>query len=115
MNLNKNLKKLRSVICMNKFLKFLGILAAIAAVAAAIYVVLQKVKAKSAPESYDEDNYVSCSCLEDDFISETSPKCTSHSALLTVAVPAISNCAFNEEKPTNNDIVAIIKANIATI
>ena len=44
---------------------------AIAAVAAAIYVVLQKVKAKNAPESYDEDNYVSCSCLEDDFISET--------------------------------------------
>jgi len=56
---------------MKKFLKFLGVLAAIAAVAAAIYVVLQKVKAKNAPESYDEDNYVSCSCLEDDFISET--------------------------------------------
>ena len=42
-----------------------------AAAAAAVYVVLQKVKAKNAPESYDEDNYVSCSCLEDDFISET--------------------------------------------
>ena len=56
---------------MNKFFKFLGVLAAIAAAAAAVYVVIQKVKAKNTPESYDEDNYVSCSCLEDDFISET--------------------------------------------
>ena len=56
---------------MKSFFKVLGVLAAIAAVAAAIYVVLQKVKAKNTPESYDEDNYVSCSCLEDDFISET--------------------------------------------
>ena len=56
---------------MNKFFKFLGALAAIAAVAAAIYVILQKIKEKNAPESYDEDNYVSCSCLEDDFIYET--------------------------------------------
>ena len=54
-----------------KVLWALAIVGAIAAVAAAIYVVLQKVKAKNAPESYDEDNYVSCSCLEDDFISET--------------------------------------------
>ena len=30
-----------------------------------------EIKAKNAPEGYDEDNYVSCSCLEDDFISET--------------------------------------------
>jgi negative regulator of sigma E activity len=64
-------EKLRSVNSMKKFFKFLGVLAAIAAAAAAVYVVLQKVKAKNAPESYDEDNYVSCSCLEDDFISET--------------------------------------------
>ena len=56
---------------MKMFFKFLGVLAAIAAAAAAVYVVLQKVKAKNTPESYDEDNYVSCSCLEDDFISET--------------------------------------------
>ena len=56
---------------MKKVLKIVGIIAAIAAAAAAVYVVLQKVKAKNAPESYDEDNYVSCSCLEDDFISET--------------------------------------------
>ncbi len=56
---------------MKKFLKVLGVLAAIAAAAAAVYVVIQKIKAQNAPESYDEDNYVSCSCLEDDFISET--------------------------------------------
>ena len=56
---------------MKKFLKVLGVLAAIAAAVAAVYVVIQKIKAKNAPEGYDEDNYVSCSCLEDDFISET--------------------------------------------
>ncbi len=56
---------------MKKFLKVLGVLAAIAAAIAAVYVVIQKIKAKNAPEGYDEDNYVSCSCLEDDFISET--------------------------------------------
>lgn len=56
---------------MKKFLKFLGIIAAIAAAAAAIYVVVEKIKAKNAPQGYDEDNYVSCSCLDDDFVSET--------------------------------------------
>ncbi len=56
---------------MKKFLKVLGIITAIVAAAAAIYVVVQKIKAKNAPEGYDEDNYVSCSCLDDDFISET--------------------------------------------
>lgn len=56
---------------MKKFFKFLGVLAAIAAVAAAVYVVIEKIKAKNAPQGYDEDNYVSCSCLDDDFVSET--------------------------------------------
>lgn len=56
---------------MKKFFKFLGILAAIAAAAAAVYVVIEKIKAKNAPQGYDEDNYVSCSCLDDDFVSET--------------------------------------------
>ena len=56
---------------MKKVLKIIGIIAAIAAVAAAIYVVIEKIKAKNEPKGYDEDNYVSCSCLEDDFISET--------------------------------------------
>ena len=56
---------------MKKFFKFLGVLAAIAAAAAAVYVVIDKIKAKNAPQGYDEDNYVSCSCLDDDFVSET--------------------------------------------
>ena len=45
--------------------------AAIAAAAAAVYVIISKIKAKNAPQGYDEDNYVSCSCLDEDFISET--------------------------------------------
>lgn len=56
---------------MKKFFKFLGVLAAIAAAVAAVYVVVEKIKAKNAPQGYDEDNYVSCSCLDDDFVSET--------------------------------------------
>ena len=56
---------------MKKFFKFLGVLAAIAAAAAAVYVVIEKIKAKNAPQGYDEDNYVSGSCLDDDFVSET--------------------------------------------
>lgn len=57
---------------MKKVLKIVGIVAAIAAVAAAIYFLVRKIKAKTAPQGgYDEDNYVSCSCLDEDFVSET--------------------------------------------
>ena len=56
---------------MKKLLKVIGIIAAIAAACAAVYVVIEKIKAKNAPKGYDEDNYVSCSCLDDDFVSET--------------------------------------------
>ncbi len=56
---------------MKKVLKIVGIIAAIAAVAAAIYFIIKKIKAKHAPQGYDEDNYVSCSCLDEDFVSET--------------------------------------------
>ncbi len=56
---------------MKKFFKVLGIIAAIAAAAAAVYVAVEKIKAKNNPQGYDEDNYVSCSCLDDDFVSET--------------------------------------------
>ena len=56
---------------MKKVLKVIGINAAIAAAAAANYVFESKIKAKNAPQGYDEDNYVSCSCLDEDFISET--------------------------------------------
>ena len=55
---------------MKKVLKIIGIIAAIAAAAAAVYVVIEKIKAKNEPKGYDEDNYVSCSCLDEDFISE---------------------------------------------
>lgn len=56
---------------MKKVLKIIGVIAAIAAAVAGAYVVIQKIKAKNAPQGYDEDNYVSCSCLDEDFISET--------------------------------------------
>lgn len=56
---------------MKKVLKVIGIIASIAAVAAAIYVVINKIKEKTTHQGYDEDNYVSCSCLDEDFISET--------------------------------------------
>ncbi|NMP37472.1 MAG: hypothetical protein GX051_05030 [Clostridiales bacterium] len=56
---------------MKKLFKVLAILAAIAGAIAAAYVVITKIKEKNAPKGYDEENYVSCSCLDDDFISET--------------------------------------------
>ncbi len=56
---------------MKKLLKVIGIIATIAAAAAAVYVIINKIKEKTAPQGYDEDNYVSCSCLDEDFISET--------------------------------------------
>mgnify|MGYP003306605428 CR=1 FL=1 len=40
---------------MKKVLKVIGIIAAIAAAIAAIYVIIQKIKAKNAPQGYDED------------------------------------------------------------
>ncbi len=56
---------------MKKALKIIGIIAAIAAAVAAIVLIVKKIKAKNAPQGYDEDNYVSCSCLDEDFVSET--------------------------------------------
>ncbi len=56
---------------MKKVLKVIGIIAAIAAALAAVYVIINKIKEKTAPQGYDEDNYVSCSCLDEDFVSET--------------------------------------------
>ena len=65
------MKKEKCGFDMSKFWKIIGIIAGIAAAAAAIYVVVQKIKAKNEPQGYDEDNYVSCSCLDEDFVSET--------------------------------------------
>ena len=56
---------------MKKILKVIGIIALLAAVAAAIYFVVKKLKEKNASKGYDEDNYVSCSCVDEDFVSET--------------------------------------------
>ena len=49
-----------------------AIIAAIAGAAAAIYFAIQKLTGgKSAAAEDDFENYVSCSCCDDDFISET--------------------------------------------
>jgi flagellar basal body-associated protein FliL len=56
---------------MKKVLKIIAIIAAIAGAAAAVYVIIQKLKEKNAPSGYDEENYVSCSCLDDEFTAET--------------------------------------------
>lgn len=57
---------------MKKVLKVLAAIAALAGACAAVYVVVNKVMAKkqSIP-SNDYENYVSCSCCDDDFVSET--------------------------------------------
>ena len=57
---------------MKKVLKILAVIAAIAGACAAVYVIVNKVMAKkqSIP-SNDYENYVSCSCCDDDFVSET--------------------------------------------
>ena len=53
-------------------LKDFAIIAAIAGAAAAIYFAIQKLTGgKSAAAEDDFENYVSCSCCDDDFISET--------------------------------------------
>lgn len=55
-----------------KILKVFAIIAAIAGAAAAIYFAIQKLTGgKSAAAEDDFENYVSCSCCDDDFISET--------------------------------------------
>lgn len=56
---------------MKKLLKVIAVLAAIAGAIAAVYVIINKIKAKNAPSGYDEENYVSCSCLDDEFVTET--------------------------------------------
>jgi len=48
-----------------KVLKIVGIIAAIAGLAAGIYFLVSKVLAKK-KEADDEENYVTCSCLDDE-------------------------------------------------
>jgi len=56
---------------MKKFLKFVGILIAIAGAVAGVYVVVTKMMEKKQALADPEENYVSCSCLDEEFISET--------------------------------------------
>ena len=57
---------------MKKALKVIAVLALIAGVAFAAYVVIKKyVDSKRVVIGNDAENYVSCSCCDDSFISET--------------------------------------------
>lgn len=55
---------------MKKFLKILAIVAAIAGACAAVYVVVTKFMEKKQKIGNTEENYVSCSCCDDEFITE---------------------------------------------
>lgn len=56
---------------MKKFMKVLAIVAAIVGAAVAIYVAVTKFMEKKQKIGNTEENYVSCSCFDDDFTSET--------------------------------------------
>lgn len=55
-----------------KILKVVAIITAIVAAVAGIYVVVSKlIEKKKIKNADDRENFVSCSCFEPDFISET--------------------------------------------
>ena len=55
-----------------KIVKIVAIIVAIAAAIAGIYVAVTKIiEKKKIKNADDRENYVSCSCFEPDFISET--------------------------------------------
>ena len=55
-----------------KILKVFAIIAAVAAAAYGIYLAVTKlIEKKNAKEEDSRENYVSCSCFDADFISET--------------------------------------------
>lgn len=56
---------------MKKVLKILAIVAAIAGACAAVYVVVTKFMEKKQKIGNTEENYVSCSCYDDEFVTET--------------------------------------------
>ena len=57
---------------MKKALKVIGILMAIAGAAFAAYILVKRyVDSKKVVIGNDAENYVSCSCCDDNFISET--------------------------------------------
>lgn len=55
-----------------KVLKVLAIIAAISAAIAGIYVAVTKlIEKKNAKDADNRENYVSCSCFDADFVSES--------------------------------------------
>lgn len=57
---------------MKKALKIIAILAAVAGAAFGIYILVRKyVESKKVVIGNDAENYVSCSCCDDTFVSET--------------------------------------------
>ena len=56
---------------MKKVLKAIGIFFAIISVIVAAYLVITKIMNKKQALADPEENYVSCSCLDEEFISET--------------------------------------------
>lgn len=56
---------------MKKVLKVIGIIIGFITAAAAIYLVVTKFMNKKQTIGNEEENYVSCSCCDEDFISET--------------------------------------------
>ncbi|MBR1810712.1 MAG: hypothetical protein IJ766_03545 [Clostridia bacterium] len=56
---------------MKKVLKILAIVAAIAGVCAAAYALVKKYMEKKQEEGNTEENYVSCTCGDEDFVTET--------------------------------------------
>lgn len=55
-----------------KVLKVLAVIAAVAAAAFGVYVAVKKyVESKKVVIGNDAENYVSCSCCDDTFVSET--------------------------------------------
>ncbi|MCI5538594.1 MAG: hypothetical protein PUG93_04440 [Oscillospiraceae bacterium] len=56
---------------MKKLLKVIAVISAIAGVAAAIYLAVKKFTEKKQQIGNNEENYVSCSCCDEEFISET--------------------------------------------
>ena len=57
---------------MKKVLKVIAVISAIAGVAAAVYFAVKKIADKKAANTGNtEENYVSCSCCDEEFISET--------------------------------------------
>ena len=56
---------------MKKALKVIGIIVGIAGVIAAVYALVQKYMESQQQIGNTEENYVSCSCCDEDFVSET--------------------------------------------